>query len=231
MSGSPDDGAGAPDEAHLSASEKLLFGGELAYDAGWSQHHYAWLKLSLKSMALSLPRQIAVAVRLAHQADRRALYTVAVSEVGRGVAQAATLVVVNALLVELLSEGAMEERLRSALPSMVVVGLLAVIGSVLSSVSAAATGILEPKTQRVATERYLALVARVEIEAVEDDDFHRLMDSAQYGADSARRMLVYCAAVVTAAISLVAAAGVLTVLHWALLPLLIAMAAPGRGAP
>ncbi|NEE37201.1 ABC transporter ATP-binding protein, partial [Streptomyces sp. SID7982] len=40
------------------------------------------------------------------------------------------------------------------------------------------------------------------------------------------RMLVYCAAVVTAAISLVAAGGVLTVLHWALLPMLIAMAAP-----
>ncbi|NEE54617.1 ABC transporter ATP-binding protein, partial [Streptomyces sp. SID8455] len=41
-----------------------------------------------------------------------------------------------------------------------------------------------------------------------------------------RRMLVYCAAVVTAAISLVAAGGVLAVLHWALLPLLAAMAAP-----
>lgn len=180
MSGSRDDGAGAPDEAHLSASEKLMFGGELAYDTGWSQHHDAWLKLSLKAMALSLPRQVAVAVRLAHQADRRALYTVAFSEVGRGIAQAATLVVVNALLIELLAPGAMEERLRSALPSMIVVGLLAVIGSVLSSVSAAATGILEPKTQRVATERYLALVARVELEAVEDDDFHRLMASRRW---------------------------------------------------
>ncbi len=113
---------------------------------------------------------------------------------------------VNSLLVELLSEGAMEERLRSAVPSIIAVGLLAVVGSVLASVSAAATAILEPKTQRVATERYLALVARVELEAVEDDDFHRLMDSAQYGADSARRLVVYCAAVVTAAISLVAAA-------------------------
>ncbi|MBK0373755.1 ABC transporter ATP-binding protein [Streptomyces sp. RB110-1] len=226
MSSSPDDAAGAPDAAHLSASEKLLFGGELAYDAGWTQHHHAWLKLSLKAMALSLPKQIAVAVRLAHQADHRALYTVAAGEIGRGVAQAASLVMVNSLLVELLSEGAMEERLRSAVPSIIAVGLLAVVGSVLASVSAAATAILEPKTQRVATERYLALVARVELEAVEDDDFHRLMDSAQYGADAARRLVVYCAAVVTAAISLVAAGGVLTVLHWALLPMLIAMAAP-----
>lgn len=227
MSDSPVDGTPSDShDAHVSASETLLFGGELAYDTGWNQHHDSWLKLSLKTMALSLPRQVAVAIRLAHQADRRALYTVAASEVGRGLGQAASLVTVNALLIELLAPGAIEERLRSALPSMVVVGLLAVVGAVLASVSAAATGILEPKTQRVATERYLALVARVEMEAVEDDAFHRLMDSAQYGADSARRMLVYCAAVVTAAISLVAAGGVLAVLHWALLPLLAAMAAP-----
>ncbi|MFJ9890196.1 ABC transporter ATP-binding protein [Streptomyces sp. NPDC091287] len=224
MSDAPSDGT--PSDAHVSASETLLFGGELAYDTGWSRHHDAWLELNLRTMALSLPRQVAVAIRLAHQADRRALYTVAASEVGRGLAQAASLVTVNASLVALLASGAIEERLRSALPSMIVVGLLAVIGSVLASVSAAATGILEPKTQRVATERYLALVARVELEAVEDDAFHRLMDSAQYGADSARRMLVHCAAVVTAAISLVAAGGVLAVLHWVLLPLLAAMAAP-----
>ncbi|MFH9125589.1 hypothetical protein [Streptomyces globisporus] len=211
MSRSPEDAAEALDEAHLSASEKLLFGGELAYDAGWTQHNYAWLKLSLKAMALSLPNQIAVAVRLAHQADRGALYTVAASEIGRGVAQAASLDTVNSLMVELLSEGAMEERLRSAMPSIITVGLLAVVGSMLSSVSAAATGILEPKTQRVATEKYLALVAWVEVEAVEDDDFHPLMDSAQYGADSARRMLVYCAAVV-------AAGGVLSRPRTALLP-------------
>ncbi|MGW6287802.1 ATP-binding cassette domain-containing protein [Streptomyces sp. NPDC055107] len=224
MTGAPS--GGTPSDARVSASETLLFGGELAYDTGWSRHHDAWLKLSLRTMALSLPRQVAVAIRLAHQADRRALYAVAAAEVGRGLAQAASLVMVNALLVELLAPGVIEERLRSALPSMIVVGLLAVTGAVLASASAAATGILEPKTQRVATERYLALVARVELEAVEDDAFHRLMDSAQYGADSARRMLVYCAAVVTAAISLVAAGGVLAVLHWALLPLLAAMAAP-----
>ncbi|PRH80517.1 ABC transporter [Streptomyces solincola] len=193
---------------------------------GWSKHQDAWLGLSLRAMAVSLPRQVGVAIRLAHQADRRALYAVGVSEVGRGLAQAASLVTVNALLGELLAPGAIGERLGSALPSMVLVGVLAVVAAVLASASAAATGVLEPKTQRVATERYLALVARVELEAVEDDAFHKLMDSAQYGADSARRMVVYCAAVVTAVISLVAAAGVLTVLHWTLLPLLAAMAAP-----
>jgi ATP-binding cassette subfamily B protein len=212
--------------ASPSDSETYLFGGELAYDAGWGTHHGTWLRLSLRAMAGSLPRHVALAVRLARDADRRALYTVAAAEVVRGIAQAVSLVAVNKLLIELLASGDITSRLRAAIPSLVLVAVLAVLGSACRSASAAATGILEPKVQRVATERYLHLVARVELEAIEDDAFHKLMDSAQYGADSARRMVGHCTAVVTSAISLIAAAGVLTVLHPVLLPLLIAMALP-----
>ncbi|MFE6977133.1 ABC transporter ATP-binding protein [Streptomyces sp. NPDC057682] len=211
---------------NTSDSEKLLFGGELTYDYGWGAHDGAWLKLGLRTMAASLPRQVAVAVRLAREADPRAFATVAVSEIARGIAQAVSLIAVNRLLVELLASGDITGRLRGALPSLVLVAVLAMLGSACRSASAAATGILEPKAQRVATERYLGLVARVELEAIEDDAFHKLMDSAQWGADSARRMVGYCTAVVTSAISLIAAAGVLTVLHPVLLPLLAFMALP-----
>ncbi|WP_406865568.1 ABC transporter ATP-binding protein [Streptomyces sp. HUAS MG47] len=177
-------------------------------------------------MAGSLPRQVSMAVRLAREADPRAFATVAVSEVARGITQAVSLIAVNSLLVELLAHGDITGRLRAALPSLALVAALAVVGSACRSASSAATGILEPKAQRVATERYLGLVARVELEAIEDDAFHKLMDSAQWGADSARRMVGYCTAVVTSAISLIAAAGVLTVLHPLLLPLLVLMALP-----
>ncbi|MFF8833131.1 ATP-binding cassette domain-containing protein [Streptomyces sp. NPDC015131] len=209
-----------------SQSEQLLFGGELTYDYGWGSHDGAWLKLGLRAMARSLPQQVAVAMRLAREADPRAFTTVAVSEIARGVAQAVSLIAVNALLVDLLAPGDLPGRLRAAVPSLLLVAVLAVIGSACASASAAATGILGPKAQRVATERYLRLVARVELEAIEDDAFHKLMDSAQWGADSARRMVGYCTAVVTSAISLLAAAGVLTVLHPVLLPLLVLMALP-----
>ncbi|MFF3771767.1 ABC transporter ATP-binding protein [Streptomyces sp. NPDC002232] len=215
-----------PPAETVSASERLLFGGELAYDEGWSQHSGTWVRLGMWSMAVRFPRQVGIAVRLARRADPRALYTVAVGEVGRGVAQAFSLVAVNALLTELLAPGILVERLRAALPSLVLVSVTAILSSLLRSASTASTGILEPKVQRVATERYLGLVARVEMDAIEDDAFHKLMDSAQYGADAARRMVGYCTAAVASAISLVAAASVLTVLHPALLPLLCAMALP-----
>ncbi|WP_395358448.1 ABC transporter ATP-binding protein [Streptomyces sp. YH02] len=209
-----------------SPSEQLLFGGELTYDYGWGSHDGAWLKLGLRQMGGALPRQVAVAIRLAREADQRAFVTVAVCEIARGIAQAVSLIAVNSLLVELLASGDIAGRLRAALPSLTLVAVLAVIGAACKSASAAATGILEPKAQRVATERYLGLVARVELEAIEDDAFHKLMDSAQWGADAARRMVGYCTAVVTSAISLIAAAGVLAVLHWTLLPLLAFMALP-----
>ncbi|MFI9210309.1 ABC transporter ATP-binding protein [Streptomyces sp. NPDC053253] len=213
-------------EEEASTSEQLLFGGRLTYDQGFATHSGAWASLGLWEMSRSLPRQVRLAIRLAREADRKAFVTVAFSEIGRGVTQAISLVAVNMLLVELLAPGDIPGRLRAALPAIVVVAVLSVVGAVCKSASAAATGVLEPKAQRVATERYLGLVARVELEAIEDDAFHRLMDTAQWGADAARRMIGYCTAVVTSVISLVAAAGVLTVLHPVLLPLLALMALP-----
>ncbi|MFF1916949.1 ATP-binding cassette domain-containing protein [Streptomyces sp. NPDC058239] len=130
------------------------------------------------------------------------------------------------MLGHLLAGGSTVERLDRAVPALAAVAVTGVIGSLLRSASTSATGGLEPKVQRVATERYLSLVARVELSAIEDDEFHRLLDSAGYGADSARRMVKYCTAVLNSLISLAAAAGVLTVLHVALLPLLVAMTLP-----
>ncbi|WP_344630107.1 ABC transporter ATP-binding protein [Streptomyces glaucosporus] len=177
-------------------------------------------------MARMLPKLVGTAVRLAHQADARALRTVWLSELGRGIAQAVGLVAVNTVLGHLLTDGTTAQRLSAAVPALTAAAVTALLGSLLRSASTAATGALEPKVQRVATERYLSLVARVELAAIEDDEFHRLLDSAGYGADSARRMVRYCTAVLTSLISLAAAAGVLTVLHPALLPLLVAMTLP-----
>ncbi|MGW6286291.1 hypothetical protein [Streptomyces sp. NPDC055107] len=57
--------------------------------------------------------------------------------------------------------------------------MTALAGSLLRSASTAGT--LEPKVQRVATERYLALAHRVELSAIEDEEFHRLLDGAGSG--------------------------------------------------
>ncbi|MFF4271536.1 ABC transporter ATP-binding protein [Streptomyces sp. NPDC001536] len=213
-------------EPELSESERLLFGGPLRYDTGWNSHSDARLQLSFRAMVRQLPALLALSFRLAWQADRKAARVVLGAEAGRGLAQAVSLLAVNSVLGRLMGGGSIEERLRGAVPALVAMACVMLVSALLRAASTYATGRLEPKVERVATERYLERAAAVELAAIEDHAFHKLLDTAQYGATSARRMIAYATRVMNAAISLIAAAGVLTVLHPALLPLLVTMTLP-----
>ncbi|MEU6555026.1 ABC transporter ATP-binding protein [Streptomyces sp. NPDC046915] len=210
----------------VSESERLLFGGPLRYDMGWNQHTDAFLELDFRAMVTRLPGMLASSFRLAREADRSAGRRVLAAEAGRGVAQAVSLLAVNSVLGRLFGGGALEDRLRGAAPALIVMAAVALVTTLLGAASTYATGRLEPKVERVATELYLERAAAVELSAIEDHAFHKLLDTAQYGASSARRMIMYGTRVINALISLIAAAGVLTVLHPALLPLLITMTLP-----
>ncbi|WP_230886808.1 ABC transporter ATP-binding protein [Streptomyces spinoverrucosus] len=193
---------------------------------GWNQHSEAFLELSFRAMITRMPALLASSLRLARQADRGATRTVLAAEVGRGMAQAVSLFAVNSVLSRLMGTGPIEDRLRGAVPALVAIAVVLLLGALLRAASTYATGRLEPKVERVATEQYLERAAAVELAAIEDHAFHKLLDTAQYGAASARRMIMYGTRVVNALISLVAAAGVLTVLHPLLLPLLVTMTLP-----
>ncbi|MDQ0602653.1 ATP-binding cassette subfamily B protein [Streptomyces canus] len=213
-------------EPELSESERLLFGGPLRYDTGWNSHSEARLQLSFRAMVRQLPALLALSFRLAWQADRTAARIVLGAEAGRGLSQAVSLLAVNSVLGRLMGGGSIEERLHGAVPALVAMACVMLVAALLRAASTYATGRLEPKVERVATERYLERAAAVELAAIEDHAFHKLLDTAQYGASSARRMIAYATRVMNAAISLIAAAGVLTVLHPALLPLLVTMTLP-----
>ncbi|GGU60554.1 multidrug ABC transporter permease [Streptomyces daghestanicus] len=215
-----------PEPAGVSESERLLFGGPLRYDMGWNQHSEAFLELNFRSMVTRLPSLLAASLRLARQADPVAARTVLATEAARGVAQAVSLLAVNDVLGRLMAPGPIEGRLREALPALVTVAAVMMVAALLRAATTYATGRLEPKVERVATEQYLERAAEVELSAIEDHAFHKLLDTAQYGAVSARHMIAYSARVINGMISLVAAAGVLTVLHPALLPLLVTMTLP-----
>nr|WP_256984154.1 ABC transporter ATP-binding protein [Streptomyces sp. XY006] len=193
---------------------------------GWNQHADAFLELNFRAMITRLPSLLASSLRLARQADPGAARIVLAAEGGRGVAQAVSLLAVNSVLARLMGGGPIDERLRGAVPALVTVAVVMLLAALLRAASTYATGRLEPKVERVATERYLERAAAVELAAIEDHAFHKLLDTAQYGAASARRMISYGTRVINAMISLVAAAGVLTVLHPALLPLLVTMVLP-----
>ncbi|MCT9109066.1 ABC transporter ATP-binding protein/permease [Streptomyces mirabilis] len=219
-------------EPRVSDAEQELFGGPLRYDLGWSQHEHAGLDLTMTSALRSMPALVGATLRMAWQADRRALLAVAVSEMGQGIAAAIGLLAINAVMHALLAgSGSAPERLHALLPGLLAAAAISVVNSALSAWSTSRAGRLEPKVERIATTQYLAAAASVELEAIDDPDFRRLVDIAQHGPGSARRMISACVAALNGLISLITTAGVLAVLHPVLLPMLILIAAPrGWGA-
>ncbi|WP_371917056.1 ABC transporter ATP-binding protein [Streptomyces sp. IMTB 2501] len=193
---------------------------------GWNEHADACLELGLRAMVVRLPGMLASSLRLALQADARAAWIVLAAEAVRGLAQAMSLLAVNSALGSLLTGPDIGQRLRSAAPALIAVAAVSLMAVLLRAASTYATGRLEPKVERVATELYLERAANVELAAIEDHAFHKLLDTAQYGAESARRMISVGTRVISALISLIAAAGVLAVLHPVLLPLLVTMTLP-----
>ncbi|GHC80264.1 ATP-binding cassette domain-containing protein [Streptomyces flavofungini] len=215
----------------VSRAEEELFGGPLRYDMGWSEHERARLDLTMVGAIRAMPRLVRGTLRRAWRADRSSLLGVGISEIGQGIATAASLLAVNAVMHALLGAGDPVDRLRSALPALAVVAVVAVARAGFAGWSTSRAGRLEPLVERVATTEYLAAATEVELEAIEDPEFRRLIDVAQQGASSARRMISACVAALNGTISLIATAGVLAVLHPALLPLLLLIAAPrGWGA-
>ncbi|MFD9727407.1 ABC transporter ATP-binding protein [Streptomyces sp. NPDC059072] len=215
----------------VSESERRLFGGPLRYEAGWAEHEYAQLESRLLTTLRAMPRMARGTLRLAWECDRRALLTVAVAEAGQGVTAAVGLLVLSDVLRTLLGTGSPGDRLYAAGPALAVGVLVAVLGAVLASRSTAAAGRLEPKVERAAHEQYLKAAVEVELEAIDDGEFRRLLDSAQWGPPSARRTVGACVATLGGVVSLLATGGVLTVLHPLLLPMLVLIAAPrGWGA-
>lgn len=191
----------APADPAVSESERRLFGGPLRYDAGWANHDYARLEGRLLTTLRSMPRMAGGTLRLAWDTDRRALLTVAFAEAGQGVTSAVGLLVLSQVLRTLLGAGSAADRLHAALPALAGGALVAVLGAVLASWSTAAAGRLEPKVERAAHEQYLKAAIEVELEAIEDGEFRRLLDSAQWGPPSARRTVGACVATLGGMIS------------------------------
>ncbi|MFE7758780.1 ATP-binding cassette domain-containing protein [Streptomyces sp. NPDC057418] len=215
----------------ISAAEQELFGGPLRYDMGFTEHERAPLELTMLSAIRAMPRLVGSTLRRAWAADRPALLVVGLAEVGQGIAAAVGLLAVNSVMHALLGSGDPVDRLHAALPALVVGAVVAVVNAGLAGLSTSRAGRLEPLVERIATTEYLAAATAVELEAIEDPEFRRLIDVAQFGAASARRMISACVAAMNGTISLIATAGILTVLHPALLPMLLLIAAPrGWGA-
>lgn len=174
-----------------------------------------------------LPRLLRSAWSLAWQASRRTTVAVAGLQLAAGVASAIGIISVVGVFNGLLRDGPTPERVRAAVPSLLLlIGTLAVRG-LLSSAAAAANGRLSPRVYEAAEMRLLELTTRVDLSTFDDPGWRDAMERARDRGISAAQQLVDRAIELgTNLIGLAVAAGVLAVLHPVLLPLLVLAVLP-----
>ncbi|WP_431045305.1 ABC transporter ATP-binding protein [Streptomyces sp. P1-3] len=215
-----------PQQSTLSRSEQLLFSGALRHDKAWAQYENPLLRVSFWAMAKQFPAMMASVAQAARREDPRALLVLLAAELGIGLMRAFTLVATNQVLIAIFSAGPTTDRLLDAAPALGAAAAVTAASSMLSAVSVAASGRLEPKIERACTARYYRGLARVELATLEDKDAQRALDAGRYGIRSIRSMLNSTIQVINTLIGLLAAAGVLVLLHPVLVLALLLIAAP-----
>jgi ATP-binding cassette subfamily B protein len=178
-------------------------------------------------MLRRLPWLLRQAWVLAWGTDRRTTLAVVLFQVAGGVASAAGLVSVVGVLDGLLQAGPTPDRIRAAVPSLLVLIGAAAARTLLASAATAAQGRLSPKVSRAAEMRLLELTTRVDLATFDDADWRDAMQRARdRGIDAVQRIVDHAIELSTNLVALVAAGSVLAVLHPVLLPLLVLAVVP-----
>ncbi|GGZ25733.1 multidrug ABC transporter permease [Streptomyces olivaceoviridis] len=193
----------------------------------WSVYDGAASKATVGQILARLPRIVRQIGRLAWAADRTATLAVVVLQLASAAMTAFGLMASVAVLRELFAEGPTPDRVRAAIPQLlVVIGLLGA-RALLEAGVAVAQARVTPKIRTALECDFLTLTAHVRLEVVDDADWH---DEAYRANDRglfyARQIVGQVVSLAAALLGLVGTAGVLGVLHPALLPLLLLSVLP-----
>jgi ATP-binding cassette subfamily B protein len=178
-------------------------------------------------MLRRLPKLLRDAWLLAWRASRRTTAAVVAFQVLGGIASAVGMISVVGVFDGLLTEAPTPDRVRAAIPSLLLLVGAATLRGGLTSAAAAANGRLAPKVYQAAEMRLLALTTQVDLSTFDNADWRDAMERARDRGISAAEQLVNRAIELTTnVVGLIAAAGVLAVLHPVLLPLLVLSVVP-----
>ncbi|GAA4578249.1 ABC transporter ATP-binding protein [Planotetraspora phitsanulokensis] len=193
----------------------------------WFRHGDTMAGVGFLTVARRLPYLIRQALGMAWQASPRDTTATVVLSVLGGVFTAFGLLATTGVLTALFEVGPTPDRVRAALPSLLLVGAAATARTVLQAGAGWAQSRLEPQVSRIAEQRLYGLTSQVELVSFDDPDFHDSLQRARIrGMDTADSVVRTTIDSLTGAIGIVAAAGVLGLLHPVLLPLLLLAVLP-----
>ncbi|WP_433259059.1 ABC transporter ATP-binding protein [Streptosporangium sp. CA-135522] len=193
----------------------------------WHAHVGKMTGIGFLAIARRLPALVSQAVRLAWLASPRDTATAIILSLLGGVFTAFGLLATTGVLSALFAAGPTPERVMAALPSLIVVGVAGTLRTLMQAGAGWAQSRLDPQVSRIAEERLYGLTSRVGLAAFDDPDFHDALQRARSrGVAMADVVVGTTINVLTAIIGIIAAAGVLGVLHPVLLPLLVLAVVP-----
>jgi ATP-binding cassette, subfamily B, bacterial len=209
-----------------SAAAGLTGSGELA-DRAWESRDSELGSARFSVMVRRLPGLIAQVTALCWRASPADTIATVALDVASGVLSAFGLLATNQVLTALLLDGPTPGRLISALPSLLLVGGLAVLRVGLTVGVSWSQARLKPLVENAVERRLFEVSTRVELVAFDDPSFHAALHRARdRGLSEAYRLVNNVTAVLTGLVGFVSAASVLGLLHPVLLPLLLLAAVP-----
>ncbi|WP_017587861.1 ATP-binding cassette domain-containing protein [Nocardiopsis ganjiahuensis] len=216
----------APEDRGPDTSETGLDLPELA-PPRWNRHGADVAGASWFRIARRMPVLVGQAAALAWRSGPRDVVATALFNLGSGVSTAWALLATTSVLTELFAEVPTPDRVAAALPSLALLALALVLRGGCGALAGRAQARLVPKVVLAAERRLLRDATSVELRAFDDSDFHdHLFRSHTRGCDEAGALVRQTTDLLTSLVGIVAAAGVLTALHPALVPLLLLAMVP-----
>ncbi|MEV1047574.1 ATP-binding cassette domain-containing protein [Streptomyces sp. NPDC049916] len=202
---------------------------EITYSGQYSVNPLA--QVSFRRMCAQIPAVLGRIARLSWRTDRRAVQLLVLCQVLTGISAAVLLTATAQAMGPVLGPGPVSERLHSALPALLVVTSAAALGRVASAVATYGERRITPRLTSQMDSALVEAVCRVEAAAYARDGFSDRQEAAEMGVTRTHVMVTDAQRFMSALIRMGTAAGVLSVLHPLLLPLLLLAVLPaGIGA-
>ncbi|MGP3922913.1 ATP-binding cassette domain-containing protein [Streptomyces sp. 8N616] len=186
---------------------------------------------SFRHMCSRLPSVLRQTGRMAWDIDRPAVILLIACQVLAGLASALLLTATARAMSPILSAAPVSDRLHAALPAFLVVAGAAAVTRISTALVSYADGRITPRLLTAADTAMVEAVCRVEAAAYGEAGFADRQEAAEVGVTRTNMMVKDAQRFMSALVRMIAAAGVLTVLHPLMLLLLFLAVLPaGVGA-
>jgi ATP-binding cassette subfamily B protein len=173
--------AGAAPPGDTAAGEPDQETAELT-QAYWRAYDQRMATVRFSDVARRFPALIGQALRLGWSANRRDTAATIAANLVSGVFGGYALFATSGVLEALFAAGPTPQRVRAALPSLILVALATAARSGVATAAGWAQSRLEPQVDQVVEVRLYDLTSQVELAAFDDPDFHDRMQRAATAA-------------------------------------------------